>query len=148
MESEIHLSEKQKNTLQEAGFNISTFKQILEMDDEDDRSFSKAIVEEYLNQARDKIKEMKELIMKRSLSELSSQGHFLKGSSATVGCENFKNACEKIQHLGAGKDESGKMDIDDENTSLEKIDSLLGNMELELGRVRTALKTVYPNLQE
>lgn len=35
-----------------------------------------------------------------NLSELSTLGHFLKGSSASLGLEKVQASCEKIQHYG------------------------------------------------
>jgi len=35
------------------------------------------------------------------LKTLSELGHFLKGSSATLGLTKVKDSCEKIQHYGA-----------------------------------------------
>ena len=43
----------------------------------------------------------------QDLDELSSLGHFLKGSSATLGLVKVRDSCEKIQHYGARKDEIG-----------------------------------------
>ncbi len=34
------------------------------------------------------------------MGELSRLGHFLKGSSATLGVAQVRNACEQIQYLG------------------------------------------------
>jgi len=44
------------------------------------------------------------------LDELSSLGHFLKGSSATLGLKKVMKSCEKIQHFGHKKDETGQHD--------------------------------------
>ena len=50
----------------------------------------------------------------RDLPTLSSLGHFLKGSSATLGLSKVKDLCEKIQHYGARKDEAGNsVNMDD-----------------------------------
>ena len=49
----------------------------------------------------------------KDLAELSALGHFLKGSSATLGFTKIKDECEKIQHYGHQKDESGTLDEPD-----------------------------------
>ena len=43
----------------------------------------------------------------RDLENLLALAHFLKGSAATLGIYKVRDACEKIQHLAAGRDESG-----------------------------------------
>lgn len=45
------------------------------------------------------------------LKELSELGHFLKGSSATLGLTKVKDSCEKIQNFGLLKDEAGLSDL-------------------------------------
>lgn len=64
----------------------------------------------------------------KDLPQLSSLGHFLKGSSATLGLTQVKTSCEKIQHLGHGKDEAGAKD--------EKPEFCLSSIKNELGKLR------------
>lgn len=54
----------------------------------------------------------------KNLPELSSLGHFLKGSSATLGFTKVKDECEKIQHYGHKKNETGELDEPDEEKLL------------------------------
>lgn len=79
----------------------------------------------------------------KNLGELSSLGHFLKGSSATLGLTNVKDACEKIQHLGAGKDEAGTVDEPDENVSLKNIDNTVQEVKVEYAKVERFLRRFY-----
>lgn len=57
----------------------------------------------------------------RQLEELSQLGHFLKGSSATLGFTKVKDECEKIQHFGAQKDVTGVHHEPDEAKCLKNI---------------------------
>jgi HPt (histidine-containing phosphotransfer) domain-containing protein len=41
----------------------------------------------------------------KDLPNLSSLGHYLKGSSAALGVTHVQASCEKIQHYGALRDE-------------------------------------------
>ena len=77
------------------------------------------------------------------MSDLSSLGHFLKGSSATLGLNKVKEACEKIQHYGAGKDETGTVDEPDEKTSLKKIEKTLGDVKKDYKEVEAFLRKFY-----
>lgn len=44
--------------------------------------------------------------VKKDCGKLSELGHFLKGSSATLGVTKVQNSCELIQHWGALRDNS------------------------------------------
>lgn len=56
---------------------------------------------------------------------------------------NVKDACEKIQHYGAGKDESGSTDEPDEKVSLKKIDTTLKEVKVEYAKVEKFLRRYY-----
>lgn len=62
---------------------------------------------------------------KRDLQELKELGHFLKGSSATLGFTKVKDECEKIQHYGSHMDETGLVDEPDDKKCLDGIDTAL-----------------------
>lgn len=77
------------------------------------------------------------------MRELSDLGHFLKGSSATLGLIKVKDACEKIQHFGARKDESGAADEPDDNQSLANIKLTLKRVREDYNEVARVLKKYY-----
>ena len=79
----------------------------------------------------------------RDLEELSSLGHFLKGSSATLGLVKIKDYCEKIQHYGQKKDEEGTADEPDEAKCLERIKGTLVAVKEEYAEVEKVLKKFY-----
>jgi len=99
----------------------STFEQILDMDEEDDRDFSRSIVFGFLEQAEQTFSKMDAAMKEKNLSELSSLGHFLKGSSATLGFTKVKDECEKIQHYGHMKNATGEEDEPDADKCLRMI---------------------------
>ncbi|PWW72003.1 histidine-phosphotransfer domain, HPT domain-containing protein, partial [Tuber magnatum] len=123
--------------------DFGTFEQILEMDDDDDREFSRAIVWGFMDQAQETFTAMRESIEKEDLERLSSLGHFLKGSSATLGLTTVKEYCEKIQHLGSGRDETGHADIDNPKVSLAGIKSALDEMKKEYAHVHRYFTGYY-----
>lgn len=84
----------------------------------------------------------------KNLSDLSSLGHFLKGSSATLGLNKVKEACEKIQHYGAGKDETGTADEPDEKVSLSNIEKILGEVKKDYKEVESFLRKFYGETPE
>ncbi|KAL4803685.1 signal transduction histidine kinase [Aspergillus unguis] len=120
-----------------------TFAQILEMDDEDDHEFSQGIVYGFFEQAETTFTKMETALEEKKLGELSSLGHFLKGSSATIGLTKVKDACEKIQHYGAGKDETGTNDEPDQEKSLEKIQTTLETVKKDYKEVEDFFRKEY-----
>ncbi|KAH8599140.1 signal transduction histidine kinase [Bisporella sp. PMI_857] len=120
-----------------------TFEQILEMDDdEDDREFSKSIVFGFFEQAEQTFKDMNDALEKRDLEKLSSLGHFLKGSSATLGLTKVKDSCEKIQHYGHKTDAEGINELDEE-VCLTKIEETLKTVKEEYAEVEKVLKSFF-----
>lgn len=79
----------------------------------------------------------------KDLPQLSSLGHFLKGSSATLGLNKVKDACEKIQHFGAFKDETGTTDVRDEEKCLASIEDTLVDVKKDYAAAEKVLKKFY-----
>ncbi|KAF4625951.1 hypothetical protein G7Y89_g12210 [Cudoniella acicularis] len=139
-------SEEGSVGLPDLGDNIDslTFEQILEMDDdEEEREFSKSIVFSFFEQAVQTFKKMDDALKEGDLKQLSSLGHFLKGSSATLGLTKVKDSCEKIQHFGQMKDEAGTTDVDDKNLCLSRIKQTLATVKVEYAEVEKVLKKFY-----
>ncbi|KAL8366024.1 hypothetical protein RB595_004689 [Gaeumannomyces hyphopodioides] len=85
------------------GVDRATFDQILEMDEsEDDREFSKPLVFGFFEQAAETFDKMDIALKKGDLKELYALGHFLKGSSATLGFPKVRDSCQIIQQYGNG----------------------------------------------
>jgi len=123
-----------------------TFEQILEMDDdEDDREFSRSIVFGFFEQAEQTFVKMDDALKAGDLPQLSSLGHFLKGSSATLGLTKVKDSCEKIQHYGQQKDEAGTEDEPDKKKCLSRIQETLTAVKEEYAEVEKVLKKFYAN---
>ncbi|CUS14927.1 unnamed protein product [Tuber aestivum] len=125
--------------------DFATFEQILEMDDDEDHEFSRTIVWGFMDQATETFQSMSDYLKKKDLKELSSLGHFLKGSSATLGLTKVKDYCEKIQNLGLSRDETGVGRIEDPEVSLAGIKSALDEMKKEYTRVRDYFIGYYDN---
>lgn len=121
----------------------ATFEQILEMDDdEEERDFSKSIVYDFFSQAESTFEKMDTSLAEKNLQTLSELGHFLKGSSATLGLTKVQDLCEKIQHYGHKKDESGTKDITEEE-ALTKLKTNIDEAKTEFKEVETVLKKFY-----
>ena len=130
----------------EDSIDPATFEQILEMDeDEVDREFSKSIVFDFFGQADSTFEKMDKNLDKKEgeyLKTLSELGHFLKGSSATLGLTKVKDSCEKIQHYGSLKDDAGTKDITEEEAQ-KKLKSIIEQAKTEFTEVKDVLKEFY-----
>lgn len=80
---------------------------------------------------------------KEDLDSLSSLGHFLKGSSATLGLTKVKDSCEKIQHYGAHKDETGNNAVPDANLCLERIRKIMPILKHDYSEAESILRRFY-----
>lgn len=78
----------------------------------------------------------------RDADELSSLGHFLKGSSATIGLTKVRDACEKIQRYGRFENLDGTPN-QDKDQMLGKIEETTKILKSEYSRAEQALKTFY-----
>jgi osomolarity two-component system phosphorelay intermediate protein YPD1 len=76
------------------------------------------------------------------LKTLSELGHFLKGSSATLGLTKVKDSCEKIQHYGSLKDDAGLKDITEEE-ACKKLKAIIEQAKTEFTEVKDVLKEFY-----
>ncbi|KAI1846442.1 hypothetical protein JX265_005034 [Neoarthrinium moseri] len=122
-----------------------TFGQILEMDDdESDREFSQSIVQGFFEQAEETFEKMDKALEEKDLEELSRLGHFLKGSSATLGLTKVKDSCEKIQRYGKKENENGSP-LTDEKVCLEKITTTLEACKKEYHEAETILNKFFGN---
>ena len=79
----------------------------------------------------------------KDLPELSALGHFLKGSSATLGLTKIKDSCEKIQHFGAMKDETGATEVPDEDKCLSSIKKTLADVKRDYAIAEKVLRRFY-----
>jgi len=124
--------------------DIATFEQILDMDEEPgDREFSQGIVFDFFSQAETTFADMDTDIKNKNLQALSDKGHFLKGSSATLGFTKIKDECEKIQNYGRKKDETGNADEPDEEKCLHLIEQSLTEAKKAYQEVEALMRKYY-----
>lgn len=79
----------------------------------------------------------------KNLDELSKLGHFLKGSSATLGFVKVRDECEKIQHYGHKKNDTGEVDEPDEEKCLRLIAESLKEAKVGYTAVNELMKKYY-----
>jgi osomolarity two-component system phosphorelay intermediate protein YPD1 len=119
-----------------------TFQQILEMDEVDTHDFSQEIVFDFFLQADSTFKDIDDALAKKDLKRLSDLGHFLKGSSATLGFLKVQATCEKIQRYGKLEKLDGTPGLDSD-VCLENIRQALQNVKKEIAEVKGMLRAFY-----
>ena len=80
--------------------------------------------------------------MQQDLKNLSALGHFLKGSSATLGLIKVKDSCEKVQNLGSGRDERGDSPLDNKSC-LDRIKAIIPKVKTDAADAEKRLKAFY-----
>jgi len=137
-------SEEQKKQLKyEVVIDPGAFEQILEMDDDSRHEFSRNIVFDFFTQAKETFAKMDKKLNVDDLVDLSSLGHFLKGSSATIGLIKVKDSCEKIQHYGQQKDAAGIKDEDDKDVCLKRIKDTISVLKRDFDEAERILTNFY-----
>lgn len=123
--------------------DMGTFSQILEMDeDEIEREFSKPLVLNFFEQVEETFEKMDTALTEKDLDELSSLGHFLKGSSATLGFNKVRDSCQVIQQYGHKQTLDGA-DEPDEEVCLKKITDALKTVKVDFAELEKELKIFF-----
>ncbi|KAH6622815.1 signal transduction histidine kinase [Chaetomium tenue] len=121
----------------------ATFSQILEMDEsEADRDFSKPLVYGFFEQATETFQKIEAALKASNLDELSSLGHFLKGSSATLGFNKIKDSCQIIQQYGHRQTVDGNPEPDEE-VCLKKISEALKQVKLDTDELENRMTRFF-----
>lgn len=76
------------------------------------------------------------------MEELYRLGHFLKGSSATIGLTKVKDSCEKIQRYGKKEKLDGSPEPD-EKLCLTLISAVLVTVKSEYNEARDKLRVFF-----
>ncbi|VUC38163.1 unnamed protein product [Clonostachys rosea] len=122
--------------------DLNTFNQILEMDEPDDHEFSTSIVFGFFEQAQETFDSMDAALKEKDLETLSSLGHFLKGSSATIGLTKVRDGCEHIQRYGKLENIDGSPEPD-EDLCLERLTEAISTVKKDYEEVETVLRKYY-----
>lgn len=77
--------------------NAEAVEQLFALDDDDD-DFSTNMLEEFAKQATECVEKMRADLKAGNFNDLSRAGHFLKGSSYTMGSVEIPDICAEIEH--------------------------------------------------
>ncbi|KAK3293456.1 uncharacterized protein B0H64DRAFT_404607 [Chaetomium fimeti] len=78
----------------------------------------------------------------KDLNELSSLGHFLKGSSATLGFNKIRDSCQIIQQYGHRMTVDGSAEPD-ETVCLKKITDALKTVKVDTENLEKQMKKFF-----
>lgn len=78
----------------------------------------------------------------KNLKELSALGHFLKGSSATLGFNKIRDSCQDIQQYGHKQNPDGS-DQPDEDLCLEKITDAIKAVKKDCEELEKDMKAFF-----
>ncbi|KAF7768120.1 hypothetical protein Agabi119p4_7363 [Agaricus bisporus var. burnettii] len=123
--------------------DMEVLNQIRELDDEDGDEFSREMVYAFFIQAEQTFGRMDDAFRREDVGELSSLGHFLKGSSAALGVSKVQSSCEQIQNYGNLRDEEASSTLD-KKEALLRIGKLLTRVQKEYRVAEEYLKGLYP----
>ncbi|KAI5969710.1 YPD1 [Candida margitis] len=96
---DIYSSDKQHKLQDSKLVDWGVFSEILQMD-EDEEGFSQQLVETFVSQVEETFDKIEQYLQEKDLEQLSSSGHFLKGSAAALGLTSISEECERIQNYG------------------------------------------------
>lgn len=122
--------------------DMNTFNQILEMDEPGDHEFSSSIVFGFFEQVEETFESMDTAVEEKDLDQLSQLGHFLKGSSATLGLVKVRDGCEKIQRYGKNENVDGSAEPDSD-LCLKRIEEALQTVKTDYQDVERTLRRYY-----
>jgi len=124
--------------------NMETFQQLLDLDEDDevDREFSKGMVHAFFEQVQSTLPEMEKRTKKEDLATLSSLGHFLKGSAATIGAVKLSDRFEQVEYYGKLHERDTGREIT-QSDALARIRGVLGDAQTDFDVARKWLQQFY-----
>ncbi|KAK4122925.1 histidine-phosphotransfer domain, HPT domain-containing protein [Parathielavia appendiculata] len=141
----LRQDEQEIDDMPEFGDDVDNelFSQILEMDEsEEDRDFSAPLVLNFFEQAEETFAKMQEALNAKNLESLSSLGHFLKGSSATLGFNKIRDGCQIIQQYGHQLNVDGTPETDPA-VCLKRIAEALSTVQADTAKLEKVMKKFF-----
>ncbi|KAH0127050.1 hypothetical protein KCU67_g17365, partial [Aureobasidium melanogenum] len=84
--------------------NVKIFREILELDDEDEQYFTRSLVCDYFTLAQRTFAEMDACLESQDIKQIWTKAQFLKGPSATLGIYKVESTCARIEQMTAVAD--------------------------------------------
>ncbi|KAG9545960.1 hypothetical protein KCU86_g12520, partial [Aureobasidium melanogenum] len=84
--------------------DVKIFREILELDDEDEQYFTRSLVCDFFALAQRTFAEMDACLESQDIKQLWTKAQFLKGPSATLGIYKVESICARIEQMTAVAD--------------------------------------------
>ncbi|KAH0359107.1 hypothetical protein KCU65_g10120, partial [Aureobasidium melanogenum] len=79
--------------------DVKIFREILDLDDEDEQYFTRSLVCDFFALAQRTFAEMDECLESQDIKQLWTKAQFLRGPSATLGIYKVESTCARIEQL-------------------------------------------------
>lgn len=77
--------------------DFEAYEQLFDLDEENDDSFSKGLLDGFYEQVTETIARMEAAIQAKDHAEITHAAHFLKGSSGVIGAAQVREFCANIE---------------------------------------------------
>ncbi|KAG9634320.1 hypothetical protein KCU98_g16973, partial [Aureobasidium melanogenum] len=84
--------------------DVKIFREILELDDEDEQYFTRSLVCDFFTLAQRTFAEMDACLESQDIKQLWTKAQFLRGPSATLGIYKVESTCARIEQMTAVAD--------------------------------------------
>lgn len=111
-----------------------------------DHNDSYGVIKTFLQQVDETIVEFDQLFNQKKMEDLSRRGHFLKGSSATLGIKKIRLDCEKIQHYASYKDLDGTRALTSPEAE-SMLETVLSELKDHWAEARRHLQYLYAEFE-
>ncbi|MEM1025398.1 MAG: Hpt domain-containing protein [Myxococcota bacterium] len=99
----------------------------------DDPEFIQELMELYLEDAAERLQELRAAVSNGSTDEVARSAHKLKGSSANVGAQGISDCAKTLEEMG-------------KNGDLQGAEALVDRAQADLDLVKTELQTLLDSL--
>ncbi|THX08109.1 hypothetical protein D6D17_04416 [Aureobasidium pullulans] len=122
--------------------NVMIFRDILELDDEDEQYFTRSLVCDFFTLAQRTFLEMDACLESQDVKQLWSKAQFLRGPSATLGIYKVESSCARIEQMTAVTD-TFQTEGDSKQTLCNSARILLDQAQQYFAEAEHALRHFY-----
>ncbi|KAI5196869.1 hypothetical protein AUEXF2481DRAFT_29898 [Aureobasidium subglaciale EXF-2481] len=122
--------------------NTTIFREILELDDEDEQYFTRSLVCDFITLAQRTFTEMDACLETQDVKQLWSKARYLRGPSATLGVYKVESSCARIEQMTAIHD-SLQTESDSKSTLCNSARIVIDQAQQHFAEAENALRLFY-----